>query len=133
MPEESSGKALSSQEAPAPSPEISGVKTGAPEEVSKPGLATEPEEKKPAEVKNSEAVERARRLSRTIINDIYLYNSAKVMESIRNGNFYAVFAPELKEGQKLYENRITQEIRNSGNYYNDTIEEFISKKKKELS
>ena len=55
------------------------------------------------------------------------------MESIKNGNFYAVFAPELKEGQKLYENRIAQEIRDRGNYYRDTIEEFIAKKKKELS
>ena len=55
------------------------------------------------------------------------------MESIKNGNFYAVFAPELKEGQKLYENRISQEIRDGGNYYRETIEEFIAKKKKELS
>ena len=46
------------------------------------------------------------------------------MESIRNGNFYAVFAPELKEGQKLYENRISQEIRDRENYYRETIEEF---------
>ena len=72
-----------------------------------------PVETKPSEGKDDAAIEKARRLSRTIIDDIYLYNSAKVMDAIRNGNFYAVFAPELKEGQKLYENRIPQEIRNS--------------------
>jgi len=54
------------------------------------------------------------------------------MESINNGNFYAVFAPEVKEGQKLYEKRIPQVIRDSGDYYKKTIEEFIAKKKKEL-
>ena len=133
MPEESSGKTRPSQKPPSPSPEISGIKTEVQEEKPELRQPPAPEEKKPAEGKNSEAIEKAKRLSRTIINDIYLYNSAKVMESIKNGSFFAVFAPELKEGQKLYENRISQEIRNSGNYYNDTIEEFISKKKKELS
>jgi hypothetical protein len=54
------------------------------------------------------------------------------MESIKNGNFYAVFSTELKEGQKLYEKRIPLAIRNSGDYYRETIEEFIAKKKIEL-
>lgn len=92
-----------------------------------------PVETKPSYGKTDEAVEKAKRLSRTIMSDIYLYNSAKVMESIRNGNFYGVFAAELKEGQKLYESRIPQEIRNKANYFRETIEEFIIKKKNELS
>lgn len=89
-------------------------------------------DKEPAEVKSTEAIEKAKRLSRTILNDIYLYNTAKVAETIRNGSFSAVFAGELKEGQKLYENRIPKIIRDGGDYYNETIQEFISKKKKEL-
>jgi predicted Zn finger-like uncharacterized protein len=91
-----------------------------------------PVETKPSEGKNDEATEKAKRLSRTIINDIYLYNAAKVMESIKNGNFYSMFASELNEGQKLYKNRIPQGIRDKANYFKETIEDFISKKKQEL-
>jgi predicted Zn finger-like uncharacterized protein len=129
MPEETAGENHQSQGGTAPSPEISGTRTGVPGE--KPALRQPlaPEETKTAKEEDPEALEKAKRLSRTIINDIYLYNSAKVMESIKNGNFYAVFAPELKEGQKLYEKRIPQVIRDSGDYYRETIEEFIAKKK----
>ena len=137
MPEEGAEKPQAAQqstiqapETPEIKPEVPGIKPEIRPEVGQPAASGET---KPSEAKTDEAIEKARRLSRTIIADIYLYNSAKVMESIRNGNFYAVFAPELKEGQKLYENRISQEIRDRENYYRETIEEFISKKKKELS
>jgi predicted Zn finger-like uncharacterized protein len=87
----------------------------------------------PGAQNNAEAIEKARRLSRNVINDIFLYNPSKAVESIRNGSFFTVFASELKEGQKLYESRIPPDIRNSGNYYHETIEKFVSKKKKELN
>ncbi len=124
-PEETVEKPRTEPKAPA--------STQAPPGPSREGSPPPPAEKKPAAGKNPEIVEKARRLSRTILNDIYLYNSAKVAEAIKNGNFSAVFAAELREGQKLYENRIPQEIRDGADYYNETIEEFISKKKKELS
>ena len=132
MPEEAAAKNQPPQTA-APSQEAPGAAAGLRGE--KPELGQQPstEETKAAEEKDAEALEKARRLSRTIINDIYLYNSAKVMDAIKNGNFYDVFAPELKEGHKLYEKRIPQMIRNSGDYYKETIEEFIAKKKNELS
>ena len=145
MPEEGMEKPQASPKGTAAAPETPEVKSEVPgikpETKSELGPEIRPEvgqpaasaETKPSESKTDEAIEKARRLSRTIIDDIYLYNSAKVMESIKNDNFYAVFAPELKEGQKLYENRITQEIRDRGNYYRETIEKFIAKKKKELS
>ncbi len=80
-----------------------------------------------------EKIEKAKRLARTIINDIYLYNSVKVDESIRNSNFYSVFATEVREGQKFYESRIPQEIRNKKDFYRETIDNFISAKKETLS
>lgn len=83
-------------------------------------------EAKPAD----ENIERAKRLSRTIINDIYLYNSAKVDEAIRNDSFYSVFASDLKEGKKLYENRILPDVRNKGDFFNEAIKNFIASKKK---
>lgn len=102
-----------------------------------PEQKVQPEIKKetisPAEAEASEEkVERAKRLARTIINDIYLYNSAKVDVSIKNDNFYSVFANEVKEGKKLYENRILPEIRNLGDFYREAIDNFIFIKKNKV-
>ena len=126
LPEEAAEKPRAELKVPFAAPKTPEIKR----EVSPPAA---PVETKPAVGNTDELIEKAKRLSRTIIGDIYLYSSAKVMESIKNGSFSAVFAAELREGQKLYENRVPQEIRNAGNYYKETIEEFISKKKKELS
>lgn len=79
-----------------------------------------------------EKIERAKRFARTIMSDIYLYNTAKADESIRNNNFYSVFVAEIKEGLKLYENRISQEVRAQGDFFRDAIENFIANKKKIL-
>lgn len=79
-----------------------------------------------------EKIERAKRLARTIMSDIYLYNTAKADESIRNNNFHFVFAAEIREGLKLYENRISQEIRAQGDFFREAIENFIANKKKIL-
>ncbi|MBI5847550.1 MAG: zinc-ribbon domain-containing protein [Nitrospirae bacterium] len=87
----------------------------------------------PADEKTDETVEKARRLSRTIINDIYLYNSAKVDEAVRRGDFYAVFGAEVKEGFKLYESRIPQETRKKADFYREAIDNFLVAKKKSLS
>jgi response regulator RpfG family c-di-GMP phosphodiesterase len=110
-------------------------------EPSKPA-ASEPDKKSPiaqaspnvqpqgaAQPGNDEKVEKAKRLARTIINDIHLYNTAKVDTAIKTGDFYSVFAPELKEGKKLYDSRIPQEIREKFDHYREAIENFIASKK----
>ena len=79
-----------------------------------------------------ERIERAKRLARTIVADIYLYNTAKVEESIRSNHFYADFDTEIKEGLKLYENRISQEVRAMGDFFKEAIEGFIENKKKDI-
>ena len=89
-------------------------------------------EEKPAGIASDEKIERAKRLARTIVSDIYLYNTPKAETAIRNGTFHAAFAPELKEGLKLYEHRIAQEVRDKGDFFKDTVREFIDNKKKSL-
>ncbi len=137
---------------------INRIKSGAPAESEKTEIQSQPQpttpkapEQRPAEkpiiekpvspvpgpaavdVKSDESIEKARRLSRTIINDIYLYNSAKVDEAVRRGDFYAVFGAEVKEGFKLYENRIPQETRKKADFYREAIDNFLVAKKKSLS
>ena len=79
-----------------------------------------------------ERIERAKRLARTVIADIYLYNTVKVEESIRNNRFYTDFATEINEGLKLYENRISQEVRAMGDFFKEAVESFIENKKKDI-
>jgi predicted Zn finger-like uncharacterized protein len=87
----------------------------------------------PAAAGADEKIEKAKRLARTIISDIYLYNSAKLDDSVRSDTFYAAFAAELKEGKKLYDLRIPREIRDIGDFYREAIENFISARKKTLA
>jgi predicted Zn finger-like uncharacterized protein len=91
----------------------------------------QPEEKR-AQPSADDKIERARRLARTIISDIYLYNTAKADEAIRNDTFYPVFAPEIKEGLKLYDNRIAREVRALGDFFQEALTNFIEGKKKIL-
>lgn len=81
----------------------------------------------------SDMIEKARRLARTIISDIYLYSRAKFDEAVRNDNFFAVFDNELKEGLKLYKSRIPEDVRATGDYFKEAIDNFIEKKKAEFS
>jgi len=79
-----------------------------------------------------EKVERAKRLARTIVSDIYLYNTGKAEEAIRNNTFSSVFASEIREGLKLYEHRISQEVRDRGDFFREVLALFIENKKKAM-
>ena len=89
-------------------------------------------EQKQVQPQLSEMAERAKRLARAIVSDIYLYNTPKAEKAIKNDTFFSVFAAELREGQKLYDNRIPQEVRIQRDFFKETIEEFIKNKKKNL-
>lgn len=89
-----------------------------------------PEIKKEIKPKADEAVEKAKRLARTIIADIYLYSSTKMEEAIKKNTFYAEFASDIKEGTKLYNGRVSQEVKNKGDFFREAIENFIENKKK---
>lgn len=102
--------------------------------------APEPEEEKPSPGHKEPAkpgqpivpVEKARRLARTIVSDIYLYNKAKVDEAIKKNAFHAAFASDLKEGLKLYESRVPAEVKKLGDFFNEEINHFIAKRKEKF-
>ncbi len=77
-------------------------------------------------------VQRAQRFVRTVLSDIELYNKDKVVKSIRQGDFERVFAREIQEGRKLYEMRIPEEVRSKADFFEEAVQNFIEKKKKQL-
>ena len=127
---------------PEPKPELSKPVPPPTGLVSPPTAAVKPEpikpEIKPALAPKPEAaaadvpVEKARRLIRAILSDIYLYSAQKVEESIRAGKFREAFASELREGLKLYDQRVTAETKKKGDFFNEEIEKFLVTRKKSL-
>lgn len=77
--------------------------------------------------------ERARRLARVIISDIALYNEKKVYEGIKNDNFFEVLKEEIEEGLEFFSRNVPKQIIEKYHIFKDEIDEFIFRKKKELS
>lgn len=75
---------------------------------------------------------KARRLARIIVSDIVLYNQAKVEQGIREGNFYDLLADDIREGERLYQQRVSQQVRDTTTFLKDAFEELIEKKRAEL-
>ncbi|HUI45092.1 MAG TPA: hypothetical protein VL122_03740 [Nitrospirota bacterium] len=69
----------------------------------------------------------ARRLARTILSDILLYNQAKVKEGIERDSLFDVLTEELAEGKKYYESMVDEGIRQSNNFFNEAIVDVLVK------
>ena len=69
----------------------------------------------------------AKRLARTILSDILLYNQAKVKEGIEKDSLFDVLVQELAEGKKYYESMVDEEIRRATNYFNEAVVDVLIK------
>ncbi len=76
--------------------------------------------------------EKAKRLARLIISDIALYNPKLVDEGIKNGTFFHILEKDIKQAYKLYNERVSEQVRSKTNYLQEAFEEFISNRKKHL-
>lgn len=76
--------------------------------------------------------ERAKRLARTIVSDIALYNEKKVYEGIKNGNFFEILKDEIEEGFEFFSKNVPDSIPGKYNILKEEIDAFIFRKKKEL-
>jgi hypothetical protein len=71
--------------------------------------------------------EQAKRLARTILSDILLYNQAKVKEGIEKDSLFDVLSEELAEGRKYYENMVDTALRQSTNHFNEAVIDVLLK------
>lgn len=116
-----------SQELPTPEPP-----QPEPPQPEPPGEPAPPPEQERISPELAEAMEKARRLARTIMSDIWLYNSKKVENSIRNDTFFVEFGDDIKEGLKLYNNRVSEEVRAARDIYRESVEDFLRQKRQDL-
>lgn len=80
-----------------------------------------------------EAHRKARRLARIIVTDIALYNQKKVEQGILSGTFYELFEDDIREGRRLFEQRVPEMVRTGTSYLEDAFEEFLAQKAVELA
>jgi hypothetical protein len=74
-----------------------------------------------------EDADKARRLARTIVSDIALYNREDIRKGIKNDNVFELLAVELERGRKLYLSRVSPEIQKQKNFYNQAIVDILIK------
>ena len=74
-----------------------------------------------------EDADKARRLARTIVSDIALYNREEIRKGIKDDNVFELLAVELERGNKLYQSRVSPEIQRRKNFYNQAIVDVLIK------
>ncbi|GBD98677.1 response regulator MprA [bacterium BMS3Abin07] len=82
---------------------------------------------------DDEWINKAKRLARIVMSDVFVYNPQKAEDVLRSGNFFSVFKSEIEEGRKLYENRIPQDIRDREDFFGHELQSFLENKKKDLN
>ncbi len=71
--------------------------------------------------------DQAKRLARTILSDILLYNPAKVKEGIEKDSLFDILSDELAEGKKYYESMVDPALRNESNFFNEAVIDVLLK------
>lgn len=69
----------------------------------------------------------ARRLARTILSNVLMYNQAKVKEGIEKDSLFEILTEELAEGKKYYESMVDDEIRQTTNFFNEAVVDVLIK------
>ncbi|RMF18857.1 MAG: response regulator [Candidatus Dadabacteria bacterium] len=80
---------------------------------------------------DEQRLERARRLARTIISDIALYNTDKIDEAVSGGDPEVILADELAEGAQLFTERIAPEVRDVEPFLLNALRDYIDNKRRE--
>jgi hypothetical protein len=74
-----------------------------------------------------DAPDRARRLARTIVSDIALYNKDEVTRGIRNDTLFDDLAEEIERGRNLYQSRVAPDVLQATNHYNEAVVDLLVK------
>jgi predicted Zn finger-like uncharacterized protein len=142
-PEPDRSPAPAAARASAPAPSDDGAEAGRQETAAASDTAIEhaaslfrrdefpaPQEELAAAPVDPAAIEKARRFARLIVSDIALYNQEAVAEGISKGTFYELLQEDITEGRAVYDKRVPDAIRTTGDYLQEAFDNFIASKKK---
>jgi hypothetical protein len=74
-----------------------------------------------------EDVDKARRLARTIVSDIALYNRDEIRRGLQEDSIFDLLAEEIERGRKLYVSRVSPEIQRRVNHYDQALVDILIK------
>lgn len=77
--------------------------------------------------------EEARRIARLVLSDILIYHADKVEEGIRQGTFFSLLDREIADGRMYWESKVSPQIRERSDHFNDVLEQFVQMKREELA
>ncbi|MFH1727745.1 MAG: hypothetical protein ABIA04_04935 [Pseudomonadota bacterium] len=69
--------------------------------------------------------ESAIRLARAIASDILLYNEDEVILGLTNDDLFHRLKDKIREGEQLYNSRVSNEIKKNYNFYDRAIVDVI--------
>lgn len=84
-------------------------------------------------VASKEIPEKAHRLARNIVSDIALYNQDKVEEGIQAGTFFELLKKEIREGNRLFQQRFPELAENNEDILQQEFNSFIDRRRAETS
>ncbi|SRR6266536_1704362 len=73
-----------------------------------------------------ESRDEARRFARLLASEIKLYNEDAVMEGRERGNLSARLQDDIERGRRLYEQRVTPEVRAGADYYYEELVDVLA-------
>ncbi len=68
-----------------------------------------------------ESFEKAERLARTIVADLFLYNQDRIDKAIREDSIFSTLHSEIEDSEKFYNENVPKSVRMSSNYFWDTF------------
>jgi len=71
--------------------------------------------------------ERARRLARLIVEEIILYNRAKIKEGIENDNLFDLLSKDIAAGRRYYEDNVSPDLPPETNYFDLALVDMLVK------
>jgi hypothetical protein len=67
----------------------------------------------------------AQKLALAIITRILSYSEDKIIEGIENDNLFTIMKSEFEKGRDLYNSRVSEEILNTSNFFDEAIVDLI--------
>lgn len=69
--------------------------------------------------------ERAQRLARLIVEEIILYNKAKIRQGIENDNLFELLERDIAAARRYYEDNVSPDLSPDSNYFNHALVDLL--------